>query len=225
MGGGKPEGCLREHKKENFQSGDDIYAVATTSATSRIIDRLGVQHGYVFFTGDATNAFWQVAIDEECFMVPPQEWLKKREEKGGNTKVKWKLKKEWYGRRIAGNRWVEWFAGKLKKNGCDKCIVASWFFTRPNGIHLEMHMDDIYGCGPGEKVKVFLEGLKKDVKTKGDAHRHKHLQAPQESEDVCNGWKGLYPTRPTLFFGNARMQSNNFSARISRFEVWLASFG
>ena len=182
----KPEGrvraryCLREYKKENFRSGDDIYAVATTSATSRVIDHLGVQHGYVFFTGDATNAFWQVPIDEECYMMPPKEWLKKREEKGEGTNVVWNLKKEWYGRRIAGNRWVEWFAGKLKKNGCDRCVVAPWFFTHPNGIHLEMHMDDIYGCGPEDKVKEFLEALQKDVKMKGEIHRRgdtfKHLK-------------------------------------------------
>ncbi|CAE7848057.1 RE1 [Symbiodinium necroappetens] len=42
----------------------DVFAVASSQATSRIIDSIGVKKGYVFFTLDAENAFWQVPIDE-----------------------------------------------------------------------------------------------------------------------------------------------------------------
>ena len=57
----KPDGtvkaryCLREYKKDHIR--DDVYAVATTSSTSRIIDYLAVECGYSCFTADATNVF------------------------------------------------------------------------------------------------------------------------------------------------------------------------
>ena len=50
-------------------------------------------------------------------MDPPKEWMEKRAESGEDTQVKWKLLKEWYGRRIVGTSWVEWFGGKLKQRG------------------------------------------------------------------------------------------------------------
>ena len=62
--------CLREFKKSSWR--DDVYAVSTTSATSRIIDTLGITSGYAYFTADATNAFWQVPIKEEAYMKPPE---------------------------------------------------------------------------------------------------------------------------------------------------------
>ena len=138
----KPDGtvkaryCLREYKKDSYR--DDVYAVATTSATSRVIDYLTVECGYSCFTADATNAFWQVPISEECYMDPPREWLKAREEKGEDIQVKWKLLKEWYGRRVAGTSWVEWFAGKLKQRGFQRCSIAPWFYYHPKGIHAEV---------------------------------------------------------------------------------------
>ena len=94
----KPDGavkaryCLREYKKDHIR--DDVYVVATTLATSRIIDYLAVECGYSCFTADATNAFWQVPISEECYMDPPKEWMEKRAESGEDTQVKWKLLKE-----------------------------------------------------------------------------------------------------------------------------------
>ena len=54
--------------------------VATTSATGKIIDLIGARSGYVFFTSDATNAFWQAPIKEECYMYLPKEWLEAKKD-------------------------------------------------------------------------------------------------------------------------------------------------
>ena len=160
--------CLREYKWMSVR--DDVYAVATTLATAKVIDYLAVQGGYVCFTGDATNAFWQVPIEEEAYMCPPKEWLKARAEAGESTAVKWRLLKEWYGRRVAGTRWVEWFAEKLRTDGFERCVIAPWFFRHAKGIHAEVHMDDIYGCGPLEQVKAFKERIEAQVIIKVDIH-------------------------------------------------------
>ena len=161
--------CLRDYKHLNYR--DDVYAVATTSATSRMIDLVGVKAGYCFFTGDATNAFWQVPIQEECYMLPPKEWLEEEEKAGRPTDVMWRLDKEWYGRRVAGTRWVEWYADQLKEMNCQRNTIAPWFFHHAGyDISLEVHMDDIYGCGPRKKVEKFLKELQKRVVMKAEIH-------------------------------------------------------
>lgn len=171
----KPDGsvrmryCLREFKSSSYR--DDVYAVSTTSATGRLIDLVGVTKKYVFFTGDATNAFWQVPIDEECYMYPPEEWLEEERKAGRPTDVMWMLQTEWYGRRVAGTKWVEWAAGKVMKAGCQRSKLAPWLFHHPTlDISLELHMDDIYGCGPPKAVKKFLEELHKEIEMKSEIH-------------------------------------------------------
>ena len=171
----KPDGsvrmryCLREFKSNRYR--DDVYAVSTTSATGRIIDLVGEMKHYCFFTADATNAFWQVPIDETCFMYPPKEWLEEEKKAGRPTDVMWQLEKEWYGRRVAGTRFVEWAAGKVVKGGCLRSALAPWLFHHPTlDISLEWHMDDIYGCGPPEAVKKFLAELHKEIEMKSEMH-------------------------------------------------------
>eukprot|EP00434_Breviolum_minutum_P036168 symbB.v1.2.032038.t1/scaffold3793.1/size50245/2 len=161
--------CLREFKKSSWR--DDVYAASTTSATARVIDVLGTTSGYAYFTADATNAFWQVPIKEEAYMKPPDEWLSRQEEKGLPTDVMWKLKKEWYGRRVAGTRWVEFIAEIVVGEGFQRCSVAPWFFHHPGKrIAMEIHMDDMYGCGPRGEIEEFLKAVHKKVKMKSQVH-------------------------------------------------------
>ena len=72
--------CLRDLQSKSTR--DDVFAVASSEATARVIDTIGVKKGYVFFTMDAENAFWQVPIDEECYMYPAEEWLEERRRQG-----------------------------------------------------------------------------------------------------------------------------------------------
>ena len=100
--------CLREFKSSTYR--DDVYAVSTTSPTGGLIDLVGVSKQHCFFTADATNAFWQVPREEECYMYPPKQWLAKEKAAGRRTGVMWKLLAEWYGRRVGGTRWAEFAA-------------------------------------------------------------------------------------------------------------------
>ena len=179
----KPDGsvkcrfCLRDLKSKSDR--DDVFAVASSQATSRIIDAIGVKKGYVFFTLDAENAFWQVPIDEECYMYPPEEWLEDRGQRGLNTDVVWRLKKEWYGRRVAGQKFVDWAAKQSCSEGFDRSIVAPWFFhNAARDISMEVHMDDFHGTGPEKEVIEFLEALslkmvmKYQIHHAGDTYEH-----------------------------------------------------
>ena len=161
--------CLRDFKSNSYR--DDVYAVSTTSATGRVIDLIGAMKNYHFFTADATNAFWQVPIKEKCYMYPPKEWLEEERKAGRSTDVMWELLKEWYGRRVAGTMWVEWAAEIVVETGCLRNTLAPWLFHHPTlDISLELHMDDIYGCGPPEAVKEFLAMLHKKIEMKSEIH-------------------------------------------------------
>ena len=58
-----------------------------------------------------------------------------------------------------------------QKLGCLRSELAPWLFYHPTwDISLELHMDDIYGCGPPEAVAKFLEELHKEMKIKSEVH-------------------------------------------------------
>ena len=137
----KPDGAVRRYCVREFKRGDprtDVFAVASSTSTSRVVDIIGIKMGYAFLTADAENAFWQVPIKEDAYMLPPKDWIEKQIEAGVTLpeKVVWKLKKEWYGRRTAGQCFAEWAAGHLKDLGFSRNPAAtparasSWKFTR-----------------------------------------------------------------------------------------------
>ena len=96
---------------------------------------------------------------------------KKGKQQGLPWDMMWKLNTEWYGRRVAGQKFVEWFAKILEEQGCKRSTVAPWFFYHPSwDISLEMHMDDLYGCGPEGNVRKFLEHIHQQVKMKSQVH-------------------------------------------------------
>ncbi|CAE7029215.1 GIP [Symbiodinium sp. CCMP2592] len=163
--------CLRDLKRGKKR--DDVFAVASSQATARVIDTVGVKKGYVFFTADAENAYWQVPIKEDVYMYPPAEWLEKRKAAGlPHQGLVWKLKKEWYGRQIAGQSFVDWAAQQAKTEDFDRCQAAPWFFyNAARDASMEVHMDDFYGTAPEREAVEFLESLSKKIVMKYKIHR------------------------------------------------------
>ena len=163
--------CLRDLKRGKKR--DDVFAVASSQATARVIDTIGVKKGYVFFTADAENAYWQVPIKEEVYMWPPTEWVEQRRAQGLPCEgLVWKLKKEWYGRQIAGQSFVDWAAQQAGTEGFKRCTAAPWFFyNAARDASMEVHMDDFYGTAPEKEAQEFLESLSKKVVMKYQIHR------------------------------------------------------
>ncbi|CAE7201682.1 RE1 [Symbiodinium sp. CCMP2592] len=163
--------CLRDLKRGKKR--DDVFAVASSQATARVIDTVGVKKGYVFFTADAENAYWQVPIKEEVFLWPPTEWIEQRRAQGLPCDgLVWKLKKEWYGRQIAGQSFVDWAAQQAGTEGFDRCAAAPWFFyNAARDASMEVHMDDFYSTAPEREATEFLESLSKKIVMKYKIHR------------------------------------------------------
>eukprot|EP00435_Cladocopium_sp_Y103_P020520 s28_g5.t1 len=173
----KPDGsvrcryCVREFKRGDPRT--DVFAVASSTSTSRLVDLIGLKMGYAFMTADAENAFWQVPIKEKAYMVPPKEWSRKRMAEHGPPKFRevWRLKVEWYGRRIAGQSFVEWAASHLSAEDFKRCLAAPWlFFNSTTGVVMEVHMDDFYATGPLHHLQALEVALKKRIKMKTVIH-------------------------------------------------------
>ena len=174
----KPDGsvrcryCVREFKRGDPRT--DVFAVASSTSTSRLIDIVGVKKGHAFLTADAENAFWQVPIQEEVYMKAPKEWLEERVRRGDfslHDHIVWKLEKEWYGRRKAGQSFVEWAAGKVVKIGLNRNAAAPWLFHDPvKDILMEVHMDDFYATGPEKALRELEEKLHSMIKLKSVIH-------------------------------------------------------
>ena len=173
----KPDGAVRcRYCVREFKQGDprtDVFAVASSTSTSRVVDVIGIKMGYAFMTADAENAFWQVPIKEDAYMLPPKDWIEKQIEAGVTLpeKVVWKLKKEWYGRRIAGQCFVEWAAGHLKDLGFSRNPAAPWLFHNSSkGILMEVHMDDFFATGPQRSLEELEKELHKRIRMKSQIH-------------------------------------------------------
>ena len=192
----KPDGsvrcryCVREFKRGDPRT--DVFAVASSTSTSRVIDIVGIKMGYSFLTADAENAFWQVPIAEEAYMKPPKEWLKKMADSGVDLpdRVVWKLNTEWYGRRIAGQAFVEWAAGHLKEIDFKRNPAAPWMFYNPaSGVLMEVHMDDFYATGPKAALLELEKKLHEKIKMKSQIHENSvgekwtHLKRTREVMD------------------------------------------
>ena len=80
-----------------FRRGDprkDLFAVASSSFTSRCLPFAGERHGGVRFTFDISNAFLHVPVEEPVTCDPPKEWTKQWLEGGGYPDVVWELTAE-----------------------------------------------------------------------------------------------------------------------------------
>ena len=121
--------------------------------------------GYSFLTADVENAFWQVPIQEEAYLQAPKEWIERQLQKGVTLpeNVVWKLKKEWYGRRIAGQAFVEWTAGHLKDLKFERNPAPPWLlFNASSGV-----------VGPYRALVGFEKELHGRIKMKSQIHMQK----------------------------------------------------
>jgi hypothetical protein len=121
------------------------------------------------------NAFFLADEDEECYVIPPEEWTAVHGEG-----YLWMLKKQLYGRRKAAQKFVDTVAAIMVKLRFSRCeIMPCYFFNEHRDVSCEIHMDDFYATGPQEQVDEFLEELKAEMSIKvsgpfgvGDRYRH-----------------------------------------------------
>ena len=127
----------------------DAFALSSTPSKGRIIDNLSLKKSHHTFTADVTNAYLLVDEDVECYMDPPSEWLEQQAELENSTSVLWRQRKQLYGRRRAGTRWVDFMAEHLAEQRFDRCEAAPQFFLN-YALHVSIgvHMDDLHGTGP-----------------------------------------------------------------------------
>ena len=145
----------------------DAFAPSSTPSTGRIIDYLSLEESYHTFTADVTNAYFHVDEDEECYVDPPAEWLEQQAASENPTSVLWRLRKQLYGRRRAGTRWVDFMAERLEEQSFDRCEAAPQFFVNyALDVSIEVHMDDLHGTGPKQALDVVRTNVSQTIRFK-----------------------------------------------------------
>lgn len=166
-------------KEFNTYVTDDYYAQATTVTTNKLIDLLAARRRYARLILDVHRAFLHLVEDEEIYVVPPVEWQEQfRDEAGGSGQL-WQMLRVLYGRRKAPRMWLDFLGGLLVEHcGMVRSRSAPHFFRSCDGqVVLEVHMDDIYGCGPSARLSTLVGALRREVEIK-----HAHVFEPG-SED------------------------------------------
>ena len=95
---------------------------------------------HIFIT-DGTNAYFHVDEDEEGSVGPPAEWSAQQAALEESTSVLRRLRKQWYGRRRAGPRWVDFMAERSAEQSFDRRDAAPQFFAN---CELDVFMEGTY---------------------------------------------------------------------------------
>ena len=161
---------------------DDLFAPSAGHSTHRLIDYVALREGHVTFTADASNAYFHVPETEVVYVDPPEEYVQQLRDEGKPVDIKRRLRKQLYGRRKAAQLWMQHMAGVLVELGFNQCEAAPQFFYAPvRNIALELHMDDIHGCGSKPDVEQFLTELATKIRLKhdimeADGREYQHLK-------------------------------------------------
>ena len=174
----------------------DALEPCSTPSTGRIIDYLSLKKSYHTFTADVSNAYFLVDEDEECYVDPPAEWLEQQAALGNPTSVLWRLRKQLYGRRRAGTRWVDFMPEHLVEQCFDRCEAAPQLFVN-YALHvpIEVQMDDLHGIGPKPALDLVRINLSQTVGRRTRWARG--TNASRVSECCTKTGLRLCPTRST----------------------------
>ena len=79
-------------------------------------------------------------------------------EEGRSGDMMWRLLRQLYGRRKAGQEFTAWLAETLMSLGFERHSGLPHFFVhRQRMLLLEVHMDDGHGCAEEATAKMFKE--------------------------------------------------------------------
>lgn len=173
--------CAREVKRMDPNM-EGVYTPASGNSTSRVIDAIAVKKKQKGMIGDAPNACFHAEETEESYVEPPEEWLQRKRDNGRDDDVKWRRKKQLYGRRKASKAFNECMVKQLTKLGFKQDEAAPYFFTHDEKeIDIELHQDDWYATAPYASLDWSKHEIKKEVTRKvgeklGYGSKYQHLK-------------------------------------------------
>ena len=113
------------------------------------------------------NAYFRVDEDEECYVDPPAEWLEQQAALVNPTSVLWRLRKQLYGRRRAGTRWVGFMAERLEDQSFDRCDAAPRFFANYElDVFIEVHIKNLHHTKPRVALDLVQTNLSQKIRPK-----------------------------------------------------------
>ena len=160
---------------------DDLFSPGSTRLTERLIDFKAVKSGYTTFSLDVKAAYNSLKEPEQVVVKPPVEWFAGEQV---DKSIRWRMKGLLPGRRIAANIWADHVAQVLQNCGFDRDAAFPHLFRRAaDDVCVEIHMDDLHGCGPDAAVEALVKllGTKLELKRattakQGSGQSYEHLK-------------------------------------------------
>jgi len=121
---GKSRWAAREFN--TFKS-DDFFAPTPCGVCDHIIELIAAKRGWPMLVADVTSAYCHAAETEEVYMYPPQEDVEAHRDTHPKGFV-WRLLRQLYGRRKAGNIWQDHLAEILESINFVRIMADPTFF-------------------------------------------------------------------------------------------------
>ena len=140
-------------------------------------------HGWARLVGDATNAFFHAAEDEDICGECPPEFKDQLAAEGEDTDVLFKFVKKVYGRRDRPQGFCDFVNGVMCQKNLIRCEALPCFFWHDNlHILVELHQDEFHCMAPVESRMWLEDELKDEIRLKFSeivypGMRYSHLKA------------------------------------------------
>ena len=121
----KSRWAAREYATEKS---DDVFAPAPTGVADNLIEFVAVKTGNPMVIGDVSSAFCHAPEPEDVYMWPPQEDLDRMKKRYPNGFV-WRMLRQLYGRRRAGQSWQGHLAEIMAKLGFRRGVIDPTVFV------------------------------------------------------------------------------------------------
>ena len=147
---------------------EDVFACCSTHSTARVVDFIGVKHGYPTAIADCLSAYYQAVQLEDVAVEAPKEYVELRAQRGETTTIVWVLRKTLPGQRAGAAAWLATVARRLEGEGMERCPSHPEFFVkRVPFLVMEVHMDDFHFVGDVRPLAKWCERIKElfDLKT------------------------------------------------------------
>ena len=156
LGGIRARFVAREFKGDETKY--DVFAPSSTRSTGLVVDYLSLKKSYHTFTADVTNAYFHVDEDE---------WLEQQAALENPTSVLWRLRKQLYGRRRSGTRWVDFVVERCEEQSFDRCDVAPQILANYEvDVFIEVHINDLHGTGPRPALELVQTNFSQRIRFK-----------------------------------------------------------
>ena len=138
---------------------DQFYSPTPRQVAHRLVMYQATLHDWPLWLGDVSTAFLHAELDEDdqIIIVEPPE----TEQKPGQPKIYWRMRKAMYGLRTAPLNFNRFFVKALASKGWERLVAEPQLFQckRYPGARLSAHVDDVLVTAPTKWMQKIMKEI------------------------------------------------------------------